>query len=320
MAGNPVCFPADSGNAVSEARSSSHGTPGSGKAGRAQADSFSWGNSSSRCPTGSGNAANGEAVSRRADSTKAGSSNPSKCPEVRSKQPLDQAFPGNSARASPGGGEQASPGDAGLAAPGVAGAATVGVAGVAAPGCAGQANPGGAGQATPDSAWEGRQNPNSPDAQLALLGPHALNGALHYTHLHVVTTLPHVVVRRGMDYAALSTLLEQLDSRREVEERRREESLVSAVQLLQQRRQCCVVHPSSDNHVWQSGNYVQFTGSFYVCLLTIYKGTDYVSDDPFYILAHDPYVNERIHSSNPRMPRRLTSGSLSLDTVAAPPS
>ncbi|MGH0126897.1 UNVERIFIED_CONTAM: hypothetical protein FKN15_034354 [Acipenser sinensis] len=49
-------------------------------------------------------------------------------------------------------------------------------------------------------------------------------------------------------------------------------------------------------------------------------GTDYVSDDPFYILAHDPYVNERIHSSNPRMPRRLTSGSLSSDTVAAPPS
>ncbi|MGH0118414.1 UNVERIFIED_CONTAM: hypothetical protein FKN15_023350 [Acipenser sinensis] len=33
--------------------------------------------------------------------------------------------------------------------------------------------------------------------------------------------------------------------------------LVSAVQLLQQHRQCCVVHPSSDNHVWQSGNYVQ---------------------------------------------------------------
>ncbi|MGH0136000.1 UNVERIFIED_CONTAM: hypothetical protein FKN15_061955 [Acipenser sinensis] len=57
-----------------------------------------------------------------------------------------------------------------------------------------------------------------------------------------------------------------------------------------------------------------------VCLLTIYKRTDYVSDDPFYILAHDPYVNERIHSSNPRMPRRLTSGSLSSDTVAAPPS
>ncbi|MGH0132145.1 UNVERIFIED_CONTAM: hypothetical protein FKN15_037329 [Acipenser sinensis] len=57
-----------------------------------------------------------------------------------------------------------------------------------------------------------------------------------------------------------------------------------------------------------------------VCLLTIYKGTDYVSDYPFYILAHDPYVNERIHSSNPRMPRRLTSGSLSSDTVAAPSS
>ncbi|MGH0167706.1 UNVERIFIED_CONTAM: hypothetical protein FKN15_052945 [Acipenser sinensis] len=42
-------------------------------------------------------------------------------------------------------------------------------------------------------------------------------------------------------------------------------SLVSAVQLLQQHRQCCVVHPSSDNHVWQSGNYVQEHMAIDVC-------------------------------------------------------
>ncbi|MGH0173923.1 UNVERIFIED_CONTAM: hypothetical protein FKN15_066394 [Acipenser sinensis] len=84
---------------------STAGNPGSGKA------AFS-SRAAHKGKAGSAIATNGAGkgpTCRHADSTTAGSSNPSKSTEVSSKWPPGQASPGNSARASPGDGELASP-------------------------------------------------------------------------------------------------------------------------------------------------------------------------------------------------------------------